>query len=96
VPLFPFWLINIAAALLGMRLGPYVLGTLLGIIPGTFVYASVGTGLGAILESGGTPDAAAILQPRVLLPILGLAVLALIPVIGKRLRRPSPRIESQS
>jgi uncharacterized membrane protein YdjX (TVP38/TMEM64 family) len=95
VPLFPFWLVNLAPAFLGVRLSRFVLGTFLGIIPGTFVYAGVGTGLGAILESSGTPDGTAILQPRVLLPVLGLAVLALIPVIGKRLRRPSPRIESQ-
>jgi uncharacterized membrane protein YdjX (TVP38/TMEM64 family) len=93
VPLFPFWLVNLAPAFLGVRLSSFVLGTFLGIIPGTFVYASVGTGLGAILESGGTPDGSAILQPRVLLPIAGLALLALIPVITKRLRQRSPRIE---
>lgn len=91
LPLFPFWLVNLAPAFLGVRLSSFVIGTFLGIIPGSFVYASLGTGLGAVLESGGTPDGAAILQPRVLLPIAGLALLALIPVISKRLRRPSPR-----
>jgi uncharacterized membrane protein YdjX (TVP38/TMEM64 family) len=92
VPLFPFWLVNLAPAFLGVRLSTFVIGTLIGIIPGAFVYAAVGTGLGAILESGGTPDGSIILQPRVLLPIIGLVVLALAPVIYKRLRRPSPRI----
>jgi uncharacterized membrane protein YdjX (TVP38/TMEM64 family) len=91
VPLFPFWLVNLAPAFLGVRLSTFVIGTFVGIIPGAFIYASVGTGLGAILESGGTPDGSAILQPRVLLPIIGLAVLALIPVVYKRLRRLSPR-----
>lgn len=89
VPLFPFWLVNLAPAFLGVRLSTFIVGTFVGIIPGVFVYASLGTGLGAILESGGTPDGSAVLQPRVLLPILGLAVLALIPVVYKRLRRPS-------
>jgi uncharacterized membrane protein YdjX (TVP38/TMEM64 family) len=92
VPLFPFWLINLAPAFLGVRLSTFITGTFVGIIPGAFVYASVGTGLGAILESGGTPDGSALLQPRLLLPIIGLAVLALIPVVYKRLRRPSPRV----
>ncbi len=95
VPLFPYWLVNLAPAFLGVRLSTFVIGTFLGIIPGAFVYASVGTGLGAILESGGTPDGAAILQPRVLIPIAGLAVLALLPVIAKRLRRRSPQERRQ-
>jgi uncharacterized membrane protein YdjX (TVP38/TMEM64 family) len=86
VPLFPFWLVNLAPAFLGVRLSNFVLGTFLGIIPGTLVYASVGTGLGAILETGGTPDGSVILQARVLLPIAGLVILALIPVISKQLR----------
>ena len=44
VPAFPFFLVNIAAGLFGMRLGPYALATALGIIPGTFVFASIGNG----------------------------------------------------
>jgi uncharacterized membrane protein YdjX (TVP38/TMEM64 family) len=96
VPLFPFWLVNLAPAFLGVRLSSFIIGTVFGIIPGAFVFASVGTGLGAILESGGTPDGSAILQPRVLLPIIGLAVLALIPVVYKRLRRSAPRVKRGS
>ena len=91
VPLFPFWLVNLAPAFLGVRLSTFVIGTFFGIIPGAFVYAGVGTGLGAVLESGGTPDGSALLQPRVFLPVAGLAVLALIPVITKQLGHQSPR-----
>ena len=91
VPLFPFWLVNLAPAFLGVRLPTFVASTFVGIIPGAFVFAGVGTGLGAVLESGGTPDGSALLQPRVLIPVAGLAVLALIPVIAKRLRHRSPR-----
>lgn len=91
VPLFPFWLVNLAPAFLGVRLSTFVIGTLVGIIPGAWVFASVGTGLGAILDSGGTPDGSALLEPRVLLSIIGLVVLALIPVIYKRFRRTSSR-----
>lgn len=91
VPLFPFWLINLAPAFLGVRRSTFVIGTVVGIIPGAFVFASVGTGLGAILEHGGAPDGAALLQPRVLISIIGLTVLALIPVVYKRLRRPAPQ-----
>jgi len=88
VPLFPFWLVNLVPAFLGVKLRAFVIGTFVGIIPGSLVYASVGSGLGAIFESGGTPDLKIILQPRVLLPIVGLAVLAMVPVVYKKLRRP--------
>jgi uncharacterized membrane protein YdjX (TVP38/TMEM64 family) len=89
VPLFPFWLVNLAPAFLGVRTSTFVGGTFVGIVPGAFVFASVGTGLGAILASGGTPDGSALLQPHVILPVIGLALLALIPVVTKRIRRPA-------
>jgi uncharacterized membrane protein YdjX (TVP38/TMEM64 family) len=86
VPIFPFWLVNIVPALLGMKLGPYVLATLLGIVPGALVYSSVGAGLGALLDRGQAPDPGIIFEWRFLLPLLGLAVLALVPVLYMRLR----------
>ena len=87
VPLFPFWLVNLVPAFLGVELRTYVVGTFIGIIPGTFVYVSVGNGLGAIFDAGEAPDLGIIFQPQILIPIVGLAVLALIPVIYKRLKR---------
>ncbi|HEX2554316.1 MAG TPA: VTT domain-containing protein [Microvirga sp.] len=87
VPLFPFWLVNLAPAFLGVRLSTFVVGTLVGIVPGAFVLAGVGTGLGAILDRGEAPDGSALLQPYILVPVIGLAVLALVPVVVKRLRR---------
>lgn len=84
VPAFPFWLVNVAAALLGMRLGPYVLGTALGIIPGTFVYCSVGAGAAAAIEAGGEiPLGGILLKPEILLPIAALVALSLLPVAIK-------------
>jgi uncharacterized membrane protein YdjX (TVP38/TMEM64 family) len=83
VPLFPFWLVNLVPALLDVPLKTYVVATAIGIIPGTFVYASVGNGLGQILASGGRPDVSLIYDPDILIPLLGLAVLALVPVLYK-------------
>ena len=88
IPAFPFFLVNLVPAFLGVKLRTYVLGTGLGIIPGTFVYASLGDGFSAIVEKGGDIDLGIIFEPRFLLPILGLAVLALIPVIYKKLKGP--------
>ena len=84
VPLFPFWLVNLVPAFLGVSTPIYVVSTLLGIMPGTFVYASLGNGLGMIVDKGGMPDLAIIWSPQILLPLLGLSVLAMIPVIYRR------------
>jgi uncharacterized membrane protein YdjX (TVP38/TMEM64 family) len=51
VPIFPFVVINLAAALLGVPLGTYILGTFLGIIPGTAAYAVAGSGLASVIEA---------------------------------------------
>ncbi|WP_376100159.1 TVP38/TMEM64 family protein [Roseomonas sp. CCTCC AB2023176] len=80
LPLLPFWLVNLAPALMGMRLRTFAAATAIGIIPGSFVFASVGAGIGGILADGRRPDLSVILQPSVLLPLLGLALLALAPV----------------
>ncbi len=80
IPVFPFALVNIVPALLGVSLSVYFLATLLGIIPGSFVYILLGDGLGAIFDAGGTPNLSIIFEPRVILPILALAALVLLQV----------------
>jgi uncharacterized membrane protein YdjX (TVP38/TMEM64 family) len=91
VPLFPFWLVNIVPAFLGVRLSTFVIATFIGIIPGAIVYASLGSGLGALIERGERPDLGIIFEPRVFGPLLGLAVLALLPVAYKHFHRRKPR-----
>ena len=86
VPFFPFWLVNLVPALLGVKFRSFVVGTAVGIIPGTFVYVSIGDGLGALFDQGKTPDLGIIFEPRILTPIIGLAVLAMIPVAYKKFR----------
>ena len=86
VPLFPFWLVNLVPAFLGVSLSTYTIGTLLGIIPGAFVYAMVGDGAGAVLDAGGDLNLGIIFEPRFLAPIIGLAVLACIPIVYKKIR----------
>jgi uncharacterized membrane protein YdjX (TVP38/TMEM64 family) len=51
VPVFPFWLVNLAPALLGVPLRTYVIGTLAGIIPGTLAFSVAGAGLGSVIEA---------------------------------------------
>ena len=86
VPLFPFFLVNLVPAFLGVSLRVYVLGTFIGIIPGTFVFATVGAGLGSVFDQGGEFSAAGILTPQIITALVGLAVLALIPVVYKKIK----------
>ena len=86
VPLFPFWLVNIVPAFLGVPFRTYFVTTAVGILPAAFIYTSVGNGLGRLFEIGEDPNLGAIFEPQFLLPLLGLAALAMIPVAYKRWR----------
>ena len=96
VPLFPFFVVNLVPAFLGVSLSTYILGTFIGIIPGTFVYASVGAGLGSLFEAGGEFSARSVLTPQIIMALVGLAVLASIPVVYKKLKRPTTSALDQS
>ena len=86
IPLFPFWLVNLIPALLGVSLRTYTVGTFVGIIPGAFVYTMVGNGAGTVLDAGGDLETSIIFEPSFLAPILGLVLLACIPIIYKKMR----------
>jgi uncharacterized membrane protein YdjX (TVP38/TMEM64 family) len=100
VPLFPFFLVNLAPALVGVRLPVFVAATAIGIIPATFVFASVGAGLDSVIQtqaamyraclSSGRGDCqldfelSALLTPQLLGALVALGLLALVPVVVKR------------
>ena len=87
IPLFPFWLVNLVPAFLGVSLRTYVIATFFGIMPGSIVYVSLGNGIGALLESGKSPDLGIIFRAEILLPLVGLAILSMLPVAYKRYQR---------
>jgi uncharacterized membrane protein YdjX (TVP38/TMEM64 family) len=87
VPLFPFFVVNLVPAFLGVPFRTYLIGTFFGIIPGTFVFAAVGAGLGQLFEAGGDIDTADVLTPQIVIALVGLALLALLPVAYKKLIR---------
>ncbi|MBL4775475.1 MAG: TVP38/TMEM64 family protein [Mariprofundus sp.] len=96
VPIFPFFMVNLVPAFLGVPLRTYVIATLFGIMPGSFVYALAGSGLGSVLDQGQGVSLTAVLSPQVLAALLGLALLAMLPVAYKRFaRKRLPKGESQ-
>ena len=78
VPLFPFWLVNLAPAFTGIRLSTYVVATAIGIIPGAFVFANLGQSLGRIQST------AQLVSPETLGALALLGILALVPVLAKK------------
>jgi uncharacterized membrane protein YdjX (TVP38/TMEM64 family) len=87
IPVFPFFIVNLVPAFLGVGLGTFVIGTFFGIIPGSLVFASLGDGFSAVVEQGGNINLGIIFEPRFLLPIVGLAALSLIPIVYKKLKK---------
>ena len=88
IPVIPFFIANLAPAFVNVRLGNFIWTTLVGIAPATVVISSVGAGLGEVLDRGGEPDIGVIFAPHILPPLLGLAALAALPVIPRKLRGP--------
>src|SRR5215831_8567768 len=102
VPIFPFWIVNLVPALVGVKLSTFAAATFLGVIPATFVFAFVGEGLDSVIAAqqaayqsclaAGRSDCRlefhmkAALTPELLGAFVALGVLALIPVVVKRLR----------
>ena len=87
LPIFPFWLINIVPALLNVGLGVFFITTFIGIIPGSAVYAAVGNGLSTIFAAGQTPNFGIIFEPQILIPLIALAILSVIPIIYKKIKK---------
>ena len=102
VPLFPFWIINLVAALAGVGLAPFVLATAVGIIPGTFAFAFLGAGLDSAvaaqaadyktcLADGRTDcrvdfDLSAAATPELIAALVVLGFIALVPVALRRFK----------
>ena len=86
VPAFPFFMANLVPSFLEVPLRRFVISTFFGIIPGTVVYTSVGAGLGEVFARGETPNLGIIFEPAILFPILGLSLLAALPIAINAIR----------
>lgn len=90
-PFFPFWLVNVVPALIGVQLKSYVVTTFLGIIPGTAIYASLGNGLGVAFDADAIPGLNKIFEPQILWPIVALSLVSLVPILLKSSRQRDQR-----
>lgn len=102
VPAFPFFLVNLAAALVAMPLTTFVAATAIGIVPATFAFSLAGAGLDSVIAAQVTSfqacvaagrddchvqfDPVQVLTPELIAGLVGLGVIALMPVVVKRWR----------
>jgi len=86
VPVVPFFVANLLPALVGVRFANFAWTTVLGIIPGGIVFTWIGVGLGEVFDRGERPDLSLLWEPQVIGPILGLCVLAALPIVIKMIR----------
>jgi len=87
VPIFPFFLINLAAGLTKMPLRTFLIGTMIGIIPGGLVFSNAGASLAAI------ETISQIASTRVLGSFALLGLFALVPVLYQKIsqrKKPAP------
>jgi len=89
VPLFPFWLINLVAAFTAISPRTYIVTTLIGILPGSFVFANLGQSLGEI------KSAEQLLSTPVLVAFSLLGVLAVSPLIVKRYKATQNTVDNK-
>jgi len=87
VPAVPFFVANLAPAFLGVSLRNYVFTTFFGIMPGTAVFVWVGSGLGEVFATGGTPNLGIIFEWQILGPLLALSALSALPIVLKKFRK---------
>ena len=86
VPIFPFFLVNIVPAFFGMSVASYALTTLVGIVPGTFVFVNLGQQFGEIASVSD------LVSPQMLIALGLLGLFALIPTIYRHIK---PNAEAQ-
>ena len=89
LPIAPLLLINIAAGLARVRVGTFMTASFIGMLPGSFVYSFLGSGLGEVFERGDEPNLRIITEPQIQLTLSGLAILALLPTIVRLVRKRS-------
>jgi uncharacterized membrane protein YdjX (TVP38/TMEM64 family) len=80
VPIFPYAMVIGIPAACGVRVRTFVVSAFLGLLPGTLLFAHLGSGLGDLLQAGLPIGLKSLLRPEIVLPLIGLSALALLPV----------------
>ena len=86
IPVVPYIIVNLVPAVLGVPMRTFVLATVIGIAPSTVIYASIGDALSGLAQGEIALGPSVLWQPRFALPLVGLAMLAMLPVLYRWMR----------
>ena len=84
IPFAPFFIVNILAGIVNMRIISYVFATFIGIIPGTTIYIFTGITFSELFQNSQIPEFN-ITSSKYFLIILLLSILSLSPIIFDKL-----------
>lgn len=87
VAVIPFWVINIAAALIGVSMIDFVISTFIGILPTSIIYAVIGDGVRDSVLAGNKLDSAILFNYKIWSPLIVLAIMLILPNIIKYLKK---------
>ncbi len=85
-PIFPFWFVNIAPAIIGVKLIPYFVTTIIGIIPGTISIIFIGSGVENIVSEEEYFNWNIFEHKQILLGLVVLSSISILPIILRQLK----------
>ena len=83
IAVIPFWVLNIVAALLNIRMSTFVLSTLIGITPMSIIYVVIGDGVRDSVAEGQNLSADVLMNPKIWIPLFCMAIILMMPNIVK-------------
>ena len=87
VPVFPFWIVNLAPAFFGVHLRTFIWTTLVGIIPGSLVFTLAGGGLEKILDTNKAFSISTLFNTELKIALTLLGILSLLPILLKKWKK---------
>jgi uncharacterized membrane protein YdjX (TVP38/TMEM64 family) len=86
MPVMPFGIVHVAAAYFEVPLPAFTLGTMVGMVPCIVIYSLLGADIDLLASRGAVFNMAALMHPNVLVPLSGLAALAVVPAVLRQVR----------
>ena len=83
IAIIPFWVLNIAAALINVKMRTFIISTLIGIAPMSIIYVIIGDGVHDSLASGHELSADILMNPKIWIPMFCMALILMLPNIIK-------------
>lgn len=86
LPLIPFWMINMACAVLNIPFITFLWTTLVGIIPSSILYTYAGDSLNSIFEKHGAFSIKEVFTPHIQIAFGLLIIFLLLPIIIRKMK----------